>query len=53
MIYAFCTDGLDFERREQFDAALVKGSGDEKAKAAREKDAVQALLNIPGVAGGR
>ncbi len=53
MIYAFCTDGLDFERREQFDAALVKGSGDEKAKAAREKDAVQSLLNIPGVAGGR
>jgi len=53
VIYAYCTDGLDFERREAFDRTLLSASPDEKSKATRERDAVQSLLGIPGVAGGR
>lgn len=53
MIYAYCTEGLDFERKEAFDQTLLRGARDDKSKVARERDAVQGLLNIPGVAGGR
>jgi hypothetical protein len=53
VIYAFLVDGLDFERREEFDRALNGPATTEHAKANREREAVQSLMNIPGVVGGR
>lgn len=52
MIYAFLVDGLDFEKREEFDRILTKPATDVKSKAERERQAMQALAGIPGVAGG-
>lgn len=53
MTYAYLIEGLDYEKREELDRALAKGSGDEKAKAAQERGAVRSLMNMPGVVGGR
>lgn len=50
MIYAYLIDGLDYERRQEFDRALNASPRDEKAKASEERQAIQALVNIPGVA---
>jgi hypothetical protein len=48
-VYAYLTDGLDPERREQFDRTLDSGSPvDEKAKARREREAIARLMNLPG-----
>jgi hypothetical protein len=52
VIYAFLTDGLDYERREEFDRKLLERAPDDKSKAKREREALTALTNIPGVAGG-
>ena len=46
MTYAFLTDGMDFERREQFDLALNKGP--EKVQARRERAAAASLVGLPG-----
>jgi len=52
VIYAYLVDGLEFDKREEFDRVLLKAGDDTKAKAVRERQAVQNLMNIPGVAGG-
>lgn len=55
MIYAYIVEGMDWERREEFDRVLLATSpeGSEKSKAERERQAVQGLMGIPGVTGGR
>lgn len=47
MTYAYLTDGLDPERRDEFDRLLEKGH-DEKKQAKREKDALTAALRFAG-----
>jgi hypothetical protein len=52
VIYAYLVEGLDWERREEFDRVLLAPADEGKGKAERERQAVQSLLNIPGVRGG-
>lgn len=48
MTYAYLTDGLDLERREEFDRILEQGRSDQKSQAKREKAAMERLMNLPG-----
>lgn len=45
MVYAYLTDGLDPERRDEFDRILEHGK-DESKKAKREKDAITAAMRF-------
>lgn len=44
MTYAFITDGMDDERREQFDLALE--AGPEKAKARKERESMERMMGM-------
>ncbi len=44
MTYAFITDGMDDERREQFDLALEEGP--EKAKARKERESMERMMGM-------
>ena len=48
MTYAYLTDGLDLERREEFDRILEQGGNDQKSQAKRERAAIESLLSLPG-----
>ena len=47
MIYAHLIDGLDSERREQFDAQLAGAGTDTKAQAKRERAVIDSLMKLP------
>lgn len=47
MIYAHLIDGLDPERREQFDAQLASSGGDTKSQAKRERAVIDSLMKLP------
>lgn len=51
MTYAFLTDGLDAEQRAQFDKTVEQGAQvrSEKAQAKREREAIESLMNLPGM----
>jgi hypothetical protein len=43
------TEGLDPERREEFDRRLNEGPAvDQKSKAKREREAIARLMKLPG-----
>jgi hypothetical protein len=45
--YAYLTADLDQQRRDEFDRILASAGGDEKAKARRERAAIDALMKLP------
>lgn len=46
MTYAYITDGLEPDQKDDIDKALMSTGGDEKSKARRERDAIGNLAGF-------